>query len=260
MPTSCVCHICGRRVYIFQGSVQAHYIPGTDRAVLCANSNKLFKDENKNTEAANQVPLEFKPIELTDKIETKHTWIDGPHGWRYHCANCGISKTNDYSFYDTCELWQAHVADRTLPKETLKPISRRGSDTMTNDELKALCDAATAGQWGATWHKMIWEHRVETPDETICSSVGEYDAAFIAAARTEVPRLLEDVERLEAALRVELNNSENVTKQAAQLKAQVQLLKQAMYQANQILGLNGEYGWAWDARQILINAMEGVEI
>jgi len=78
--------------------------------------------------------------------ETEHIWVDGPHGKKYHCQNCGISKTNDYSFFDTCELWTNRVNayharlkahDEVLHKQT-SAIEKENMD------LKAQVAALTA--------------------------------------------------------------------------------------------------------------------
>lgn len=47
--------------------------------------------------------------------ETTHVWIDGPDGPNYHCANCGISKCDDYDCYDTCESWFKERVVRESP-------------------------------------------------------------------------------------------------------------------------------------------------
>ena len=102
---------------------------------------------------------------------------------------------------------------------------------MTNEELQALCDAATKGPWYAhnpddemhmnayvvstspvepcvDTDERINDHAIivaitllQTP-RVACTSDGRYEqnAAFIAAARTELPRLLAEVARLRALI------------------------------------------------------------
>lgn len=75
-------------------------------------------------------------------------------------------------------------------------------------ELRALADAATSGPWRVRWFPVDTvtgeggDYVVEAGDinghaeELIC--YGDWDGDFIAAARTAVPELLAEVERLEA--------------------------------------------------------------
>lgn len=83
-------------------------------------------------------------------------------------------------------------------------------------ELRALCEAATPGKWehrtalddGTPWNDVIAIHPDDwvivvpdtgrAPEES--HAVEEADAAFIAASRTAVPRLLDRVEELAALL------------------------------------------------------------
>lgn len=83
---------------------------------------------------------------------------------------------------------------------------------MTNEELQAIkarAEAATPGPWSKAW---MWDYRV-TGDGVFALGEGpttygatlahaapqaERDAAFIAAARADVPALVAEVERLRA--------------------------------------------------------------
>lgn len=72
-------------------------------------------------------------------------------------------------------------------------------------ELRALCEAATKGEWFADDHDSDGNAHVWGSDgDGICKTNNPTDAdanaAFIAAARTAVPALLDEVERLRAAL------------------------------------------------------------
>lgn len=74
---------------------------------------------------------------------------------------------------------------------------------MTDAELRALCEAATPGPWGVAYTS-AGEAKIVVGDKGIAllrhAWESSPDAAFIAAARTEVPRLLDE----NAALRLEL--------------------------------------------------------
>lgn len=84
------------------------------------------------------------------------------------------------------------------------------TDQIDTATLRALAEAATKGPWEAY---TVPQTRTEAP--YIAVEVGEtevriarfegghYDAAFIAAARTAVPALLDEVERLRAEVDVE---------------------------------------------------------
>jgi|SRR5690625_2284593 len=77
-------------------------------------------------------------------------------------------------------------------------------------ELRALADAATSGPWRVRWFPVDTvtgeggDYVVEAGDisghaeELIC--YGDWDGDFIAAARTAVPELLAEVERLTTSL------------------------------------------------------------
>lgn len=83
---------------------------------------------------------------------------------------------------------------------------------MTRTRLRELCEKATPGPWtaeydnadnaGGGWWYDIGPARVGAG--YLCSDAKEkqveHDAAFIAAARTAVPELLDEVERLRAEL------------------------------------------------------------
>jgi len=85
--------------------------------------------------------------------------------------------------------------------------------THTHEQIRALCDAATDGEWHVTKKK----------SRVVCNSIGkqvakcplitkgfngsdipeqeaEANARFIAASRQIIPQLLDEVERLEGAL------------------------------------------------------------
>lgn len=70
---------------------------------------------------------------------------------------------------------------------------------MTPDEIaadRAVIDAATGGEWSTYGYEV----RADFPDGDGCRVAGyveEFDAAFIAAARTGWPRALDEVERLQ---------------------------------------------------------------
>lgn len=74
--------------------------------------------------------------------------------------------------------------------------------------LRALCEAATPGPWSVDHYEETddWCLRADNatiPGNSIADAGGfsyKPDAAFIAAARTAIPELLDEVERLRAAL------------------------------------------------------------
>lgn len=68
-------------------------------------------------------------------------------------------------------------------------------------EWKALADAATEGPWTAAEQSHGEWFSIQSPHLALCTAFEPADAAFIAAARTAVPALLEEVERLREALR-----------------------------------------------------------
>jgi hypothetical protein len=76
---------------------------------------------------------------------------------------------------------------------------------MTPEQLatwRQLADAATPGTWAVDYiSNLVSTDDQETIDngwQQICEFWGDDDAAFIAAARTAVPALLAEVERLTA--------------------------------------------------------------
>lgn len=100
-----------------------------------------------------------------------------------------------------------------------------GSERLSDDEIAAIaarCEKATAGPWRSTWddpdHGVVGEfgeqcavERVDPPATPLAGTVvgtlwhdglnvvcREHDAAFIAHARTDVPRLLAECARLRA--------------------------------------------------------------
>ncbi len=72
------------------------------------------------------------------------------------------------------------------------------------EQMKRLCDAATGGPWKAYWEgrdHRAGSHFIGTAGddiELIGASMADYD--FIASARTDVPRLVEEVRRLRRLL------------------------------------------------------------
>ena len=62
--------------------------------------------------------------------------------------------------------------------------------------LRELCERATPGPW-EVFYGHTWVLSTSTED-SVCSSVRDRDAAFIAAARETVPALIAEVERLQA--------------------------------------------------------------
>lgn len=79
---------------------------------------------------------------------------------------------------------------------------------MTDTELAAIrerCEAATEGPWEKITERWlgVWQDiRVVAFDGkyTICGDTAIADAEFIAAARTDVPALLDEVERMRGLL------------------------------------------------------------
>lgn len=75
-------------------------------------------------------------------------------------------------------------------------------------ELRRLADAATPGPWEAEsydtdgWRGVIWGDTGAEGAPRLGADMPLADAKFCAAARTAVPALLDEVERLEAALRI----------------------------------------------------------
>lgn len=75
---------------------------------------------------------------------------------------------------------------------------------MTPEELQAIrerCEAATPGEWKGTnvalFHQVGW---VAHGPVALSREAAEADAAFIASARTDVPALIAEVERLREEL------------------------------------------------------------
>ena len=73
---------------------------------------------------------------------------------------------------------------------------------MNLDEIEARANAATPGPWTPQTIRLI--DGVDLPDATVAQ--WQRDAAFIAAARTDVPALSARVRELEAELRIEREN------------------------------------------------------
>jgi hypothetical protein len=80
-------------------------------------------------------------------------------------------------------------------------------------EIRGRCEAATAGPWKVNWEEddNSLEVNIDNKEGTIIGGLcmqfypdysppSENDAAFIAAARTDIPALLEYIGELEAAL------------------------------------------------------------
>lgn len=76
-------------------------------------------------------------------------------------------------------------------------------------EIRARCEAATPGRWiytlmtskksrrgGSTWYKVVGGKLLES----ICHYLSKSDAEFIAHARTDIPDMLAEIDRLTAAL------------------------------------------------------------
>lgn len=76
-------------------------------------------------------------------------------------------------------------------------------DTVSNlEEIRARCDKATPGPW------KLWEGNVIDPDILWADDYGglhlsDADAEFIVHARTDIPTLLAEIDRLKAALEAE---------------------------------------------------------
>ena len=110
--------------------------------------------------------------------------------------------------------------------------------TITDDEIKAaraLCEAATPGPWTARFDEYVIGDNVSArvsirnddgawvdSERTIVNESMRGDAAFIAAARTLVPRLLDEVERLKAALAEAVDIANDQVRQRTNLAAAVE--------------------------------------
>ena len=106
--------------------------------------------------------------------------------------------------------------------------------TITDDEIKAaraLCDAATPGPWkhvrGPAARDVLYDANgrelLFTSNEYYArADLEENDAAFIAAARTLVPRLLDEVERLRTALAEAVDIANDQVRQRTNLAAAVE--------------------------------------
>lgn len=90
---------------------------------------------------------------------------------------------------------------------------------MTDDEIKAaraLCDAATPAPW-----RISPAAKTTDREPRIWVTVGMGNAAFIAAARELVPRLLDEVERLRAELHDVLAERDAIQSIATQLEREL---------------------------------------
>ena len=106
-------------------------------------------------------------------------------------------------------------------------------DAKRIEELREMCEKATAGPWKCqAWDFTVCvtykvedldgsQHWVPQNDYYIGGSPDD-DAAFIAAARTALPELLDEVERLQAKV-IEVNH--NRWDHADELRAEIQSLK-----------------------------------
>ena len=71
----------------------------------------------------------------------------------------------------------------------------------TRDQLRALADKATPGPWEA-FHGDIW---TDTHGFLLSPGLDDRDAAFIAAARTALPQLLDQLDQAEARIQAARN-------------------------------------------------------
>lgn len=71
------------------------------------------------------------------------------------------------------------------------------ADELDTDAIRAREQAATEGPW-ATEPRLSYTSIRSSDDITRADAVREADAEFIAAARTDVPALLAEVDRLRA--------------------------------------------------------------
>jgi hypothetical protein len=79
------------------------------------------------------------------------------------------------------------------------------SDSITNEALKQLAEAATSGRWAVSEARTVENTFMVTGGEgfgfgLIADVVTAEDAAFIAAAREAVPRLLSEIEEKDAEI------------------------------------------------------------
>lgn len=88
---------------------------------------------------------------------------------------------------------------------------------MTDEELRVIrerCDAATRGPWIIQYGGADWKDRplfIRGAEDSICKNVRAYvvsttgihahDIPFIAASRTDIPALLEEVECLRKCIK-----------------------------------------------------------
>lgn len=69
------------------------------------------------------------------------------------------------------------------------------------DELERLCDAATPGPWSdANWEISGPDREVIFDIPDVAADVAQADAAFVAAARHALPKLIAKVRELQAEL------------------------------------------------------------
>lgn len=84
-----------------------------------------------------------------------HIWTDGPHGERYHCKRCGISKVNDYDLFDTCESWREEkirryiVGSKLAYKSTISVeiVSITGNGIATKKEVIDFVESHPESVW-----------------------------------------------------------------------------------------------------------------
>jgi len=78
---------------------------------------------------------------------------------------------------------------------------------MNLDELKAICDAATPGPWKKSGKYFVRTVRPLFDDtHKLAETIEEQDTDFIATARTEMPKLIDRIQKLEAALKIARRN------------------------------------------------------
>jgi len=100
----------------------------------------------------------------------------------------------------SCEAWRAHVDAMQLSEDLL------GIDAV--ETARKLCEAATPPPWRAVGSKpphVVYVHAAGvTPyvAKLHDSANGAANAAFVVAARAFVPALLDEIERLRAAIRL----------------------------------------------------------
>ncbi len=98
---------------------------------------------------------------------------------------------------------------------------------MNLDKIRARIDAASKGPWQGGEDGLVWAPRLGDP---VSASTEQADAEFIAHARTDIPALLAEVERLRGLL-------------GAEQRAHQEDLSQA---SNVIRALEAELAWTQD--------------